>query len=215
MKKTKKYYEPVKLVIPDSINYDELWKRIEDLKPLEKKQIKNSTYLFLSFLFPSEIYLSKYQKNGFHKNINSTEFNKLTRNRLTKVTDILYDIIDEDFSYLSGSYSKSYKLKDQYFYTATPKFVTIQSTISQNYFDYKRKKELEIKELNKKYDYLISQYEKSISLHPTVNDYIDKLEISLNQRLNDYSVNNQKLHSLDGIIQMKIRMMRDCVKKNK
>lgn len=118
MKKTKKYYEPIKLAVPASINYDELWKRVEDLKPLEKKQVKNSVYLFLSFLFPSEIYLSKYQKNGFYKNINSAEFNKLTRNRLTKVIDILYNIIDEDSSYLSGSYSKSYKLKDRYFYTA-------------------------------------------------------------------------------------------------
>jgi len=209
-----KYYEPVRLVIPESLNYKLIWDKIKDLKHRDKKQVKDSIYLFLSFLYPSEIYLKKYESKNFYKNINSGEFDKLVRKRLTKVVDILSDYIDVDSSYLSGSYSKSYRLKKEYLFSTTERFVTIQSTISQNYFDFRKKKEEEIKKLNNKYKYLIDQYDRSITIDKNVYQYVNELEVKLRENISvKFPQQNLDRRILEGCIDRKINMMRNYVEK--
>lgn len=138
-------HKEIILSIPDNIDFDRLFSKIDFYTTKHKKsntlnglnRVKESVFLFLHFLYPNHYYLEKYRENGYFKPILSKDFNSITRCLMEISVDILtdndYPIIEVNRSYQVGKYSKSYKLKNDFFIFCNQKRVEIQSSISDNY----------------------------------------------------------------------------------
>ncbi|MDO3423969.1 hypothetical protein QWT87_03635 [Chryseobacterium sp. APV1] len=135
-------YPDVSLIIPNNINYEKLWDKINtnpDLSKGDKSKLKDSTLLFLHYLYPSSNYMTYTKNNSFHKKIKSTDFNVITRNFLTKTVTLLehsdYPVI-ESRNYKVGKYSKSYKLKNDFFLFCKAEKITMNSRVGDNYLEH-------------------------------------------------------------------------------
>lgn len=209
-----KKYPPVKLAVPQYINYTKLFESLVEMGDIERKHLKDSTYLFLSFLIPTQSYIDKYEKKRYFKSINSRTFNKLTRNRFKKVKDILLagSCIEENPSYQKGVESKSFRLKPYYF-SQEVRFVTIQSKISENYSNFINSKNKEKEVLNSKYQYLIRQYDQRITISSAAESYVNLLENEISENSHDQQNNKKSNPSFKEEIQLKIHYMRNIIKK--
>ncbi|WP_144283158.1 hypothetical protein [Chryseobacterium echinoideorum] len=211
----KKEYRIVSITVPKEINYDIIFSKITGSEK-EISNIKHSILLFLSFLNPTDYYLEKYKSEDYFKSINSVEFNKLTNNKLTKVKRLLlnpdYPVIDINESYQSGNYSKSYRLNEKFFYSPK-KTVSIQSKISQNYFDFLETRENKLQKSLEEYRHLTKSYNpKIVTLNPLVTEYINEVEKLIFQKYkNHLSLKDSVL--LEGILNRKIKSMRKSVEK--
>ncbi len=212
----------MELFVPHNINYEKIWSFIEKhdlyITNKQKEKIKESTYLFLHFLYPSSNYLQYTKKSDYFKKILSREFNQITRNMLSYVIKILtdeeYPVIDQR-SYSTGNYSKSYKLKDNFFIYCKQHKVQLSKKISSNY-----KKKIEENCL-KKYGtlnvevgnndlekILFPHYNKQIiTIDSSVHTYVNYIETELYNKLNKRE-NRKNYDDLKRKIDNKIISMR-------
>ncbi|WP_312394401.1 hypothetical protein [Chryseobacterium sp.] len=212
----------MELFIPDNINYEKIWSFIDKHKPeittRQKEKLKESTYLFLHFLYPSPNYLQYTKRSDYFKKILSKEFNEITRNLLSVVIKILtdddYPVIDER-SYSAGNYPKSYKLKNHFFIYCKQHKVQLSKILSDNY---KRKIEencpkkhgtlnLEVgtEDLEK---ILYPHYDKQIiTIDSNVHHYVNNIETELYKKLNKRK-NRKNYNDLQRKIDNKIVSMR-------
>lgn len=212
----------MELFIPDNINYEKIWSFIDKHKPevttRQKEKVKESTYLFLHFLYPSPNYLQYTKRSDYFKKILSKEFNEITRNLLSVVIKILtdddYPVIDER-SYSAGNYPKSYKLKNNFFIYCKQHKVQLSKILSDNY---KRKIEencfkkhgtlnLEVgtEDLEK---ILFPHYDKQIiTIDSNVHHYVNNIETELYKKLNKRK-NRKNYNDLQRKIDNKIISMR-------
>lgn len=211
----KKNYPAIKLAVPSNINYKTLFESLEGLNETEKKNKRDSVYLFLSFLVPTQWYNNKYESNKYFKPINSKLFNKITRNQLMSVKKILMSdnipIILENSSYQNGKKNKSFKLREEYFHPDI-KFITIQSKISENYLKFKEDKNREKEILKSQYPFLFNQYDSRISISDEAEKFVDQLEKQfLSNAYEQLFCENSKT-ILNNITGMKIKFMRQNIK---
>ena len=212
----------MELFIPHNIDYEKIWSFIQkhnpDITTKQEEKLKESTYLFLHFLYPSPNYLQYTKKSDYFKKILSKEFNQITRNMLSSVIKILtdkeYPVIDQR-TYSSGNYSKSYKLKNHFFLYCKQNKIELSTNISANY---KKKLEenclkkygnskikIETEELEKS---LLPHYNKKIiTVDANVHNYINHLETELYRRL-DKRKNRKNYYDLRKKIDNKIISMR-------
>lgn len=99
-----KYYLPVTLIVPDNIDYNRIFEKIErhliarramgsKPKVITTKQIQRvqeAIYLFLSYIYPSENFEFKYGTENYWKRINSRDFSEITDKLKTVVVDLFY-----------------------------------------------------------------------------------------------------------------------------
>ncbi|WP_312074956.1 hypothetical protein [Chryseobacterium sp.] len=188
-------FSDVSLIIPNNINYEKLWDKINtnpDLSKGDKSKLKDSTLLFLHYLYPSSNYMTYTKNNGFHKKIKSTDFNVITRNFLTRTVALLentdYPVI-ESKSYKVGKYSKSYKLKNDFFLFCKAEKITMNSRVGDNYLKMMEsvtgtdKTDSKL-ENNSQFQHLFPQLNsKIITIDSSVDLYIEQLEFFLDSKL--------------------------------
>ena len=211
----KKNYPAIKLAVPSNINYKTLFESLEGLNETEKKNKRDSVYLLLSFLVPTQWYINKYESNKYFKPINSKVFNKITRNQLMSVKKILMSdnipIILENSSYQNGKKNKSFKLREEYFHPDI-KFVTIQSKISENYLKFKEDKNREKEILKSQYPFLFNQYDSRISISDEAEKFVDQLEKQFLSNAYEQLFCENSKPILNNITEVKIKFMRQNVK---
>lgn len=211
----KKKYRYINLTVSNEINYQKIFSTLKGSET-ERTNMEHSILLFLSFLNPTDYYIDKYQSTDFFKFINYVEFGKLTGNRLKQVKDILsddkYPIIDVNESYQSGNYSKSYRLKEKFFNGST-KTVTIESKISQNFYDFKEKKEKDLENRLSEYYHITEFCKKEVfTFDPVVIDYVNTVEKLLIDKIDNHiTLNYSKL--LKVVLDRKIKSMRKSINK--
>ncbi|SFI10989.1 hypothetical protein [Halpernia frigidisoli] len=211
-----KYYQPVNFIVPDNIDYNRIFGKIEEhltarrikkvkpkkVTPTQIKRVQEAIYLFLSYLYPDENFELKYGERSFWKGIISREFSDITDKLKTTVVDLLtdpkYPIIDENKSYQPNKYSKSYRLRlDFCIGGCPPRAVTIQSCISRNYLAKVTAQPLYFDHAtvvgNEGFDYLLNQYDTSIlTIDDEVDDFIKNYKELLDSKLSNLNRTDKK-----------------------
>jgi hypothetical protein len=225
----KKKYDCLTLFVPHNIQFDRVFDNLDYYVEKhnksntlqEKERIKESVYLFLYFLYPSPNYIEKYRENGYYKPILSVDFDSITRNLKEITVDILsnpeYPIIEINPSYKVGVYSKSYKLRNDFFVFCKRKEIIIQSRISKNYLNKINEKieESNLKFLTKsnstEYEYLFKHFQTDIiTIDDNVHDLISQIEQKLLQKVERCI--NREIRELSLIkVKNKILRMKRCV----
>lgn len=229
----KETYLKIDLYIPNNIDYEKLFSKLDFFIKKHKKsntnegreKIKQSVYLFLHYLYPTHFYLEKYKKNSYFKPILSKEFNSITRNLQEITIDILcdseYPVIDINSSYKVGKYPKSYKLKYDFFLFCKSKKISIQSIISDNYGKKLQENHIKSQEISSdflmnsdcsEYQYLFKNFDSKIITidEKGVNKLIDEIEKKLLKKQSKCRNEEIKKLSLESISNKIIRMRR-CV----
>lgn len=197
-----KKYSKLSVNIPALLDEEKLFKNIvESIISSSKKytweappsdkviqKVKEATYLFLHMLYPNDKYKKKYIISNYWRPILSKEFNDLTGKLFTLVKTILtnsdYPIISIKKGYLVGSYSKSYRLNDEFWIDGCPaKKIEIESIISEKYLEKVILDPIDDSNLEKNFDYLLKNYnKKTITLNSNVFNYVEKFEKLLTEK---------------------------------
>lgn len=194
-KKMAKEYPTITITVPDNIDYEKLFEKIPFHldNPTEKKikKVRESIYLFLSYLYPTKKYDRRYQANSYWKPILMEDFRYITRYLEVIVINILsdpeYPIIDINPSYIPKSKPKSYRLRFEFWYKGCPpKIINITSVISQNYLEKVIPKPMDYNDNNKNssFEYLFNAYKNDVlSLDPKVHFFIQEYQKHLKSKL--------------------------------
>lgn len=212
-----KSYPTIEKTVPNTINYDQVFSLIPKyvVNPTEKRmrKIKESAYLFLSYVYPSQAYRKKHALNNNWKPILIKEFRDITRDLDKIVIDILtdetYPVLEVSKGYLVNHRPRSYRLLSEYAENCKPVKIVIQSVISENYL--KKVTPKPVLQKDGSFNYLTSHYQKSIiTIDPKVHQYISTLEEKLKQKLKTKNKKIQEFYNKK--INAKIKKLKDHVK---
>ena len=180
------------ITVPSNIDYEKLFSNLKG-KEIFKNEIKEATYVFLSFLYPTKKYLESTKRyNGF-KPINSSKMNQITRNRFSTVKTLLLDsksnstgpIIIET-KHQSGVISKSYRLNDELFNNPGEKLVKLGENSSNRLLKFEQEGLNKQNEFQQPYQFLIDMYNAEITIDKDAVNYVDSLKKLLLEKVSTY-----------------------------
>lgn len=178
--------------IPSNIDYDQLFSKIEGKMSYKKEQI-DATYVVLSFLYPSEKYITETKGFDGFKSINNEVMNKIIRNRFGKVKDRLLDvnshssgaILIENRKYQSGIKSMSYKLNEELFSNPGEKRVELGSNAEKRLIEYEQGGITKLEDFKLSYKFLLDQYKSNITIDSEAVNYVSTLKSLLLERVSE------------------------------
>lgn len=190
----------IKVKVPKNIDYESLFSKIEGESSSKRKELIDSVYLVLSLVYPKKKYKYRYRKTGGFKPLNSTELNKLTRNRFGEVKRLLMSpkitpegsILIENSSYQAKVISKTYKLNDYLYNNPYKKYVILDSNTSKRYIEHLKLKKEKRKQFKSSYRHIDEKFEKSnITINEEVFSYISALQKELLEKDHQYYSNDK------------------------
>ena len=180
------------ITVPSNIDYEKLFSNLKG-KEIFKNEIKEATYVFLSFLYPTKKYLESTKRyNGF-KPVNSSKMNQITRNRFSTVKTLLLDsksnstgpIIIET-KHQSGVISKCYRLNDELFNNPGEKLVKLGENSSNRLLKFEQEGLNKQNEFQQPYQFLIDMYNAEITIDKDAVNYVDSLKKLLLEKVSTY-----------------------------
>lgn len=179
--------------IPSNIDYDQLFSKIEGKESYKKEQI-DATYVVLSFLYPSEKYITETKGFDGFKSINNEVMNKIIRNRFGKVKDRLLDvnshssgaILIENRKYQSGIKSMSYKLNEELFLNPGEKWVNLGTNAEKRLIEYEQEGITKLEEFKLPYQFLLDKYKSNITIDSEAVNYVTTLKSLLLQKVSEF-----------------------------
>lgn len=199
--RSKKVYPLIKITIPGSIDYERIFKKIPEVYKVHKKKditkrmtekVKESVYLFISYLYISKNYDRKYSKKGYWKPILMKDFRYVTSVLEGVVLQLLenkdYPIIDVNKHCIKGVKPRSYRLRLEFYYKGlVPKEIEICSLVSEKYLEKITVTPIDFTKKNKSnFNYLSKSYNPSIiSIDPKIHNFITKYKELLIERLSN------------------------------
>lgn len=179
--------------IPSNIDYDQLFSKIEGKMSYKKEQI-DATYVVLSFLYPSEKYITETKGFDGFKSIKNVEINKIIRNRFGKVKDLLMDvdshpsgaILIVNRKYQSGVKSMSYKLNEELFSNPGEKWVELGSNAEKRLIEYEQGGIVKLEDFKLSYKFLLDQYKSNITIDSEAVNYVSTLKSLLLEKVNQF-----------------------------
>jgi hypothetical protein len=179
--------------IPSNIDYDQLFSKIEGKESYKKEQI-DATYVVLSFLYPSEKYITETKGFDGFKSINNEVMNKIIRNRFGDVKDRLLDINSHpsgailivNRKYQSGIKSMSYKLNEELFSNPGERLVNLGSNAEKRLIEYEQGGITKLEEFKLSYKFLLDQYQSNITIDDESLNYVTALKSLLLEKVNHF-----------------------------
>lgn len=180
------------ITVPSNIDYEKLFSNLKG-KEIFKNEIKEATYVFLSFLYPTKKYLESTKRYNCFKPINSSKMNQITRNRFSTVKTLLLDsksnstgpIIIET-KHQSGVISKCYRLNDELFNNPGEKLVKLGENSSNRLLKFEQEGLNKQNEFQQPYQFLIDMYNAEITIDKDAVNYVDSLKKLLLEKVSTY-----------------------------
>lgn len=173
--------------VPTSVDVEGLVSR-RNLTRTKSENLKSRIDYFLSQVVVNNETVEFNKRTDYYRSICSKKMKKILGNKFYCDTlKILMDpndpIIELNHSYSVGNYCMSYRMSEKY-NTGETEFKELPKNLSQRIQKFKPEN-LELKELNSRYEFLINQYdEHRLTLSDTVYDYVSNFSIELLSRVN-------------------------------